>query len=1282
MKLFFFILSLCFVCNKFSAQDAFWTPTTYKGAFAVTDGTPATDWTASWSNFDPENTVYPAATQTVSVDITANTTWSGVIQLQNKVYVKNNATLTIAPGTIIRGDKSTQGTLIITRGAKIIAQGTATAPIVFTTNEPIGNRDLGDWGGIVILGFARNNHPGGVSNIEGLISNPNTLYGGTNDNDNSGIIKYVRIEFAGIALGPSNETNGITFGSVGSSTIVDFVQSSYSGDDSFQWFGGTVNCKHLISCRGLDDDFDTDFGYTGKVQFALSFRDNWLSDSNGNSNAIESDNNEVGSSMSPKTRPIFSNLTIIGPKGNGTTTLPVGEKFDKAFCIRNNSAISILNSLITGWEKGLSIEGAPAVANLNGDTMVFVNNILTNFATPSWTSNNTNTVLNSGGATTAWYQSWWSVEGNDSTKTLSDVNWVNIFAPLGTAPDARLSAGSVASSSATFTNPVFFSVAAPTLATTSYTYCQGANSTQLSATASTGNTLSWYDVDTGGTALSGTPLPSTSAPGVYTYYVSQKNANGDESPRLAITVTVNDLPSVPTITANGATSFCTGGSVELASSAATGNTWSTNDTTQAITVTSSGSYSVSVTSDNGCSSFSSPIVINVIDSPPPTTLIDTIFNCGPYISSTGQIYLNSGIFLEEITNVFGCDSIYLTINLSILYNESSIFSDTICNGNSYTWNGQEYSQAGQYTQILTNQFGCDSIVTLELFVTYLESSFSITICNGDTYTWNGQQYTQAGQYTQTLTNQFSCDSVVTLSLNVNNNDIITVSPNPAFGNAPLNVAFANQTSNLSNYNFTWYFGDGTLQQSNAPFLSHIYTQDGYADVTVVANNLTTGCSSSQTFNDMIFVIGGITCTHSATLNQIGPLSGCSGDSILLSCNTDPSFTYQWNRNGIPVSGATSSSFYPTQSGSYTVTIYQNNCPVTSAGISVTVNPLPSVPTITSSGTITPCSGGSMTLTAPSGFASYLWNTGSTSSSLVVSQSGNYSVSVTNSNGCSQTSNPFAVNASFMAAPQVCIVGVDSLTNENRVVWEKPLTQGIDSFYVYKESNVSNVYTKIGATDYNDLAVFLDVNSNPAIQAYRYKISAKDTCGVETNVGEFHKTIHLTINQGIGGAWNLIWSHYEGLNFGSYNIYRGTDPSNISLLTTIQSNLNSYTDLAPPTGPLYYQIEVVNPVNCDPTKVLNYGVSRSNIVNNGVSGVKEVVNTNILVYPNPTNSNITLEVSSDLIGKKYSILDFSGRIILDGKISSTQEHIDLQNVARGAYYLSIENSSSVTRLIKQ
>jgi hypothetical protein len=194
-----------------------------------------------------------------------------------------------------------------------------------------------------------------------------------------------------------------------------------------------------------------------------------------------------------------------------------------------------------------------------------------------------------------------------------------------------------------------------------------------------------------------------------------------------------------------------------------------------------------------------------------------INSCSPYISPLNNQYTISGTYTETIKNNLGCDSIYLTINLTILNSPNT--------------------------------------------------SFTTTICNGDAYTWNGQQYTQAGQYTQTLTNQFGCDSLVSLTLNINTNNNITITPNPAFGNAPLNVAFANQTPNLSNYNFTWYFGDGTSQQSNAPFLSHTYTQDGYADVTVVAENLTSGCTSTQTFNDMIFVIGGVNATQTETIFQ-------------------------------------------------------------------------------------------------------------------------------------------------------------------------------------------------------------------------------------------------------------------------------------------------------------------------------------------------------------------------------------------------------------------------------
>lgn len=428
-----------------SAQTAFWTNTNYRGAFPVTDNTSATDWTSGWSNFDPENTAYGTPTTTVSSDILSNTTWSGIIHLKNKIYVKNGATLTILPGTIIRGDKATEGTLIVTRGSKINAAGTASSPIVFTSNETIGNRVEGDWGGLVILGNAVNNQPGGIANIEGIAPTADTEFGGTDDNDNSGILKYIRIEFAGIALQPNKEINGITFGSVGKQTEVAYIQVSFSGDDSFEWFGGTVDCKHLISYRGLDDDFDTDYGYRGRIQFGLIIRDKDISDAAGDSNAFESDNDANGSNALPKTAAVFSNITIVGPKGDGSIILPTGEKFEKSFRIRRNSGISVFNSISTGWKKGLSIEGASTESNFTEGTSFFSNNLLVNY------SAGTNTVS----AATSVYDAFFTSENNDTTKTIAQVDWVNLFSTLGTTPDARLKTGSIAAEGASFSNPIF-----------------------------------------------------------------------------------------------------------------------------------------------------------------------------------------------------------------------------------------------------------------------------------------------------------------------------------------------------------------------------------------------------------------------------------------------------------------------------------------------------------------------------------------------------------------------------------------------------------------------------------------------------------------------------------------------------------------------------------------------------------------------------------------------------------------------------------------------------------
>jgi hypothetical protein len=328
-------------------NDPFFEPVTFVGAFGPVD------WTKPWANFDPQNTNYLTTTVNVGPGDLTTQTWTSNqrYKLIGKVYIPDGVTLTIQPGTIIRGDLNTEGTLIVERGGMLIAEGTPTQPIVFTSNQGIGNRDYGDWGGVIICGRANNNQGEDVL-IEGL-EEP-VYYGGSDDNDNSGILKYVRIEFCGIALTPNNEINGLTMGSVGRGTTLDYVQVSYSGDDAFEWFGGTVNAKHLIAHRSWDDDFDTDFGYTGKVQFGVILRDPAIADVSG-SNGFESSNDGTGSSLPPLTKPVFCNISMFGPKVTPSTTINSNHK--RALHINKNSRCSVFNSLFSGCQTGLYIDG-------------------------------------------------------------------------------------------------------------------------------------------------------------------------------------------------------------------------------------------------------------------------------------------------------------------------------------------------------------------------------------------------------------------------------------------------------------------------------------------------------------------------------------------------------------------------------------------------------------------------------------------------------------------------------------------------------------------------------------------------------------------------------------------------------------------------------------------------------------------------------------------------------------------------------------------------------------
>ncbi|MFH0896291.1 MAG: T9SS type A sorting domain-containing protein [Bacteroidota bacterium] len=365
-----FLFAICIVKTEAQITDPFFDHVFYVGAFDQ-----GSDWTQGWTNWDPDNTTYPATTVTVSGNITTNTTWtsSNVYLLSGFVRVKSGATLTIQPGTVIRGDKTSMGSLFIERGAYLYAVGTSSQPIVFTSNEPATTRYYGDWGGIILCGKADMNVPGDTALYEGLTD---LYYGGgssVNNNDSSANMKYVRLEFGGVALQPNKEINGITFGACGDHTRIDYIQVSYAGDDSYEWFGGNVNVKHLIAYKGLDDDFDTDFGYHGNLQFLVSLRDPNEADVSG-SNGFESDNDASGSTNSPQTKPIFSNVSVYGPKATSGTT--ISSNYKRSMHLRRNCQTSVYNSVFAGYPTGLTIDGALTEGSYQNGGLVISHTIL------------------------------------------------------------------------------------------------------------------------------------------------------------------------------------------------------------------------------------------------------------------------------------------------------------------------------------------------------------------------------------------------------------------------------------------------------------------------------------------------------------------------------------------------------------------------------------------------------------------------------------------------------------------------------------------------------------------------------------------------------------------------------------------------------------------------------------------------------------------------------------------------------------------------------------------
>lgn len=727
-----------------------------------------------------------------NIDINGTTTWTNnnIYILSGFVKVTANDTLVIQPGTIIKGDLVTKGSLIIERDGFLNAQGTAEQPIVMTSQKAAGQRSYGDWGGLILCGRAAVNAPANAGNgtaageaiVEGGVG---SIYGGganPDPNDNSGIISYLRIEFGGIPFQPNSEINGLTLCGVGNGTTIDHVQVSYCGDDAFEWFGGNVNVKNIIAYRNWDDDFDTDFGYRGNVQFALSVRDPQIADQSG-SNGFESDNDASGSTATPNTQPHFSNVTIAGPLLFNST---INGNYKRALHLRRRTECSPMNSVYAGYPVGLLIESTSTQANATGGALRFKNNVLaqmTDTLATVTTANPNN--INAGFNITNFFAS----NNNANYNAGTDLGWNSISL---TNPNFTLQPTSVLATGADFTDAylqdAFFTpvdyrgafgqedwtscwaewdpqnadyssamnnaITASLTASGSTSICAG-SVVSLSATSSDANsTFTWNNGSTGNTQ-------DVNASGSYS--VIATSSKGCTANSNVVNVVVNENPTV-SISANGNTSFCTGGSVQITSSQVGGNLWSTNATTDAITVTATGDFSLEYTDANGCTATSNTISVNVSDSPIPT------------ISANG--------------------------NTSICEGSSVTLSASGADSYAWTFNGTALAETTQSINASTE-----------------------------------------GLYAVTVTNADACNGVGTSTP-----ILITVNPTPTADasftqtNGSYTVQFLNNSINATSY--SWDFGDGFTSTSTNP--SHTYATGG--DFTVVLTATNGDCSNTFTIN--------------------------------------------------------------------------------------------------------------------------------------------------------------------------------------------------------------------------------------------------------------------------------------------------------------------------------------------------------------------------------------------------------------------------------------------------
>ncbi|HXC03398.1 MAG TPA: PKD domain-containing protein, partial [Bacteroidia bacterium] len=458
-------------------------------------------------------------------------------------------------------------------------------------------------------------------------------------------------------------------------------------------------------------------------------------------------------------------------------------------------------------------------------------------------------------------------------------------------------------------------------------------------------------------------------------------------------------------------------------------------------------------------------------------------------------------------------------------------------------------------------------------------------------------------------------------------------------------------------------------------------------------------SSAQNINNQvagpkeITVTDAAGCTSSKSINVTEPppvevsisthSASCgvaNGTATAAVNGTTGPYSYNWSNSG---STATITGLVP---GNYSVTVVDNNGCLfyADATVSNLNGPLIYTDSITGTGcgsALTKIYTHAVAGTSP---YTYSWSTGATTPILSNGGVGNYVLTVTGHDGCKSVQDFNITHDAPLGVP-VCIVTVDSATNTDQVLWANPISTTIAYCNLYKESSQNGLYYLQDTVHYQSLSQWTDPVSNPQVRSWKYKISMVDQCGDESELSLEHKTIHLNINQGIGGAYNLIWDEYIGFSYSTFDIYRHTSTGGWQQISSVPANVMSYTDVTPPANTDSYRVDAVPNFSCTPTSHAAISSTHSNIktVTNFVTGIKNPwLSEQFNVYPNPTEGLVNLSYPAAADGYHLRIFDAMGKLVFASEISKEQtslhtgiQVIDLGNLAKGMYVVVLDDGSS-------